>query len=372
MHIAMLGTRGIPARYGGFETFVEEVSARLVARGHSVTVYCRQGNAADPPPVHRGARLVVLPSLRRKHLDTLSHSLISTAHLLRHRAHVVHICNVGNAPVLPLLRAAGVPTVLSVDALEWKRQKWGRSARRFLQAAERLAAREADVLVADSRVVARYYAERHRRAPLYIPYGAELPAQVPADHLAGFGLRPDGYVLFVGRLVPEKGVHLLVDAFAGLPADVPLAIVGDDPFEQEYVTRLRQRAGPNVRFLGYVYGDAATQLFAHAYLYVQPSEIDGTSPALLTAMGHGRAVVVNSIAEHLETVGDAGMSFRFNDVEDLGTILRRLLADPREVRAWGSRARARVAREFTWERVTDDLETVYAWLATPRARIRTA
>lgn len=371
LRVALLGTRGIPARYGGFETYVEEVGARLAARGHEVTVYCRAGGEVAPP-VYRGVRRVVLPSVRTKHLDTLSHTAASVLHLLPRGADVVHVCNVGNAPVLPLLRARGLPTVLSLDALEWKRRKWDGAARAFLQSAERLAVRFADVLVADSRVVAAYYRERHGRVPVYVPYGAPLLDAVGTDRLAALGLEPGRYVLFVGRLVPEKGAHLLVEAFARVRTDHALAVVGDDPFERAYVAALRGRAGPRVRFLGYVFGEAALQLFAHAALYVQPSEVDGTSPALLTAMGLGRCVVVNSIPEHLETVGEAGVAFRLNDVEDLARVLGRLLAEPQTAAALGERARARVRRHFTWEGVTAALEALYVWLAGRRTRPGTA
>ncbi len=363
MKIAFAGIRGIPANYGGFETFVEEVAARLVARGHEAWVYCRARYDAYGQPVYRGVRRIVLPSLRSKHLDTVSHTFLALVHAVAHRADVLHVCNVGNGILLPITRLARQRTVLSLDALEWRRAKWDGVSRLYLKAAERAAVRWADELIADSQVVGRYYAQQFGRRPAYVAYGAHLDEPLDETALRTYGLERGRYLLFVGRLVPEKGVHRLLAAYQQLQTDLPLVIVGDDPYGRDYVESLKRQAPPGVRFLGFVYGAACAALYRHVCIYVQPSEVDGTSPSLLTAMGHGCCVLVNGIPEHGETIGDAGWVYRANDVEDLAAQLRFLLAHPEVRNELGRRARARIASTYTWDRIVDDLEAIYLQVA---------
>src|SRR5439155_216644 len=212
LRIAMLGTRGVPARYSGFETCVEELGARLAARGHEVTVYCRVPHVSYPGATYRGMRLVRLPTIRSKHLDTIAHTLLSSLHALAMRFDVALYFNVGNSPVTWIPRAAGQRVVLNVDGLDWKRKKWGRFARWYIRSCERWATRFPHRVVTDSRRVQQYYRERHGAASTYIAYGAEPASAPPGEHLRRFGLEPGRYVLFVGRLVPENCAHHLVEA----------------------------------------------------------------------------------------------------------------------------------------------------------------
>jgi glycosyltransferase involved in cell wall biosynthesis len=249
-----------------------------------------------------------------------------------------------------------------VDALDWTRSKWNRFARAYLQLAERCAVQLADCVIVDSQVIAEYYRRRYGRETAYVAYGADTPVVTADDVVRGYGLEPGRYVLFVGRLKPEKQVHHLIEAYRGLETDVPLAIVGDDPFSQTYIRELKGMADARVRFLGYAYDEAFRQLCAHATLYVTPSAVEGTSPALLGAMGLGAGVLVNGIPENLETIGDAGFSYAANDPADLRRQLARLLADPDLLRQTGRRARARVQAIYNWERITDQLEAIYQTL----------
>jgi glycosyltransferase involved in cell wall biosynthesis len=367
MYIAILGTRGIPARHGGFETCVEETSTRLALRGHHVRVYCRK-SAAEQPDVYRGVALAYVPQPDNKYLHTLGHTFRAARHLARRplpaarSAGVVHLYSVGNASLIPLLHRSGYPVAVSVDALDWTRSKWNRAARAYLQLAERCAVQFADALIVDSSVIADYYRRRYGRETAYIAYGADTSALADDSIVRRLGLSPGGYVLFVGRLKPEKQVHHLVEAYRGLETDVPLAIVGDDPFSQEYVRKLKAMADERVRFLGYAYDDAFRQLCAHARIYITASAVEGTSPALLGAMGAGACVLVNGIAENLETIGDAGFSYAPNDPADLRRQLARLLADPDLTRQSGERARERVRTVYNWEHVTDQIEALYSSL----------
>jgi glycosyltransferase involved in cell wall biosynthesis len=378
MFIAILGTRGIPARHGGFETCVEETSTRLAARGHHVRVYCRK-ERGEQPATYRGVALAYVPQPDNKYLHTLGHTFRAARHLARHPLPappvslilvdnplsttsgrgVVHLYNVGNAILIPLIHRSGYRVAISVDALDWARSKWNRVARAYLQLAERCAVRFADCVIVDSKVIAGYYARRYGRETAYVAYGADTTEVTEDDLVRSYGLEPGRYVLFVGRLKPEKQVHHLLEAYRGLETDIPLAIVGDDPFSQDYIRQLKAMADERVRFLGYAYDRAFRQLCAHAALYVTPSAVEGTSPALLGAMGAGACVLVNGIPENLETIGDAGFSYAPNDPADLRRQLARLLASPELRRQTGQRARERVRAVYNWERITDQLEAIY-------------
>ena len=260
MRIAMLGTRGIPAAYSGFETAVEHLAERFSALGHDVTVYCRT-HMTDRRAMYAGARLVHLPTIRSKHLDTLTHTLLSTAHLaVRGRPDVAIYFIAGNAPAAPLARLAGIPAILQIDGLDSERAKWSRPARAYLRLAERLAPSAATIAVTDSEAVADTYERRHGRRIAAIPYGAEVPDPGDAGWCRELGVEPGRFLLFVGRLVPENNAHLLVEAHRMLGTDWPLVVVGDAPYADDYIAGLKAAAGPGVIFPGYVFGDGYREL----------------------------------------------------------------------------------------------------------------
>lgn len=365
MRIAILGTRGVPAQYSGFETCVEEVGARLAARGHHVTVYCRRHHVGQASQEYRGMRLVRLPSLNTKHADTLTHTFLSILHVLHEPADVIHLYGVGNALFLLPLRLFGRRTVISVDGLDWQRKKWGRFAGFWLERSAGLAVRFSDRYIVDSEMVADHYRKRFRQEPVYIAYGADVPEAVVGDEaLSRFGLQRRGYVLFVGRLVPEKGVHHLVQAFAMLEEEgkaegMKLVIVGDNPHAPDYVKSLKPAASPNTHFLGYVYGQPYRELLGHAYLYVQPSELEGTSPSLLAAMGYGNGVLVSDIPENREAIGQAGFTFQAGNPAHLRDQLGKLISEPTLVREFGQRARLRVRAVYNWDTIAGQTERLY-------------
>jgi glycosyltransferase involved in cell wall biosynthesis len=373
LRIAMLGIRGVPANYGGLETVAEEVGARMVERGHRVTVYCRSHNSATDNDAYRGMTRIKLPSLREKHLDTPTHTAAASMHALTHRADVVHLFGVGNASWLPLLRLAARGAVISVDGMDWRRRKWSRPVRMMLERSSLLAIRGSSACITDSREVARYYVEKYGREPHYIAHGVDTRPITSRAALDTYGLDDRGYVLFVGRVTPEKGVYHLIEAFMGLETEKQLVIVGDGSGDAAYWKKLQIAAAGDdrVRLLGPVYGEATRELFAHAYLYVQPSEIEGTALSLVEAMGYGNCVLVSNIAENLETVGDAGLSFDIRQpVESLRGRLRELLASPELVACHGKKSLAYARANFSWERVADDHERLYYQAArlTPPAR----
>lgn len=357
MKISVLGTRGIPASYSGFETAVERIGERLAQKGHEIVVYCRTHNVKIEDDTYKGMRLVKLPSINNKYLDTLTHTSLSLLHVLIHRSDIIHLYGVGNSVFLIPLRLLRRKVIISVDALDWQRRKWNRLAAFCLRTSAGLAARLAHEYVVDSQTVANYYRGRYKKEPVYIAYGADMPGRTSErGGLAEFGLEPREYVLFVGRLVPEKGVHHLVRAFEMVDTDLKLAIVGDNPHDRTYVESLKATQDPRIRFLGFVYGEGYDRLCSNAYLYVQPSEVEGTSPSLLGAMGHGNCVLVSDIPENLETLGDAGFSFERNNPVSLKEKLEMLIGRPQLVEESGKKAKVRVQQVYNWDKIADDTE----------------
>ena len=360
MRIAMLGTRGVPASYSGFETCVEELGSRLVARGHEVIVYCRSHHITYDQPTYKGMRLVKLPTIANKYLDTIVHSLLSTLDLTARRADIALYFIAGNSPVTWIPRVTGMKSILNVDGLDWKRDKWPPLAKRYIQAAEYLATILPNAVVTDSRVVQDYYRRRYGAETTYIAYGSDVEPLPPGGALARFGLTPRRYILFVGRLVPENGAHHLVEAFNGLRTDFKCVIVGDAPYAEAYKARLRALAGPNVVFTGYLFGEGYRELSSHAYAFVETSGVGGTHPALLEAMALGNCVVANNTAENLETMGPAGLAYEGRLGGDaLRLRLAELLARPALVEDYRQRARAWVQAHYSWERVTDEYEALF-------------
>lgn len=363
--VDMLGTRGLPNRYGGSETCVEEVGSRLARAGQEVRVYCRRRVTESSAPEFRGMSLVYVPSIPVQVIDTLSHSAAALAGLgLRPRKkgnEVAHFHGSGNGAVLPLARLLGVPTVVTVDGADWERAKWGPVARRLLKLAARMTARMADVVVADSRAARGLYEREFGISPWFIPYGAPATGDVQIDRaaLAALGLEPGGYLLFVGRMVPEKEVHTLTAAHAALPEPRPaLVLVGGEPGDSPYAQRAAEAAADDCRFLGKLFGDQLSPVLRGALGYVQPSAVEGTSPMLLTAMSYALPIVASDIPEIRETVGEAGMYFRRGDVASLTATLAGLIGSAERGRI-GMELRQRALAEYSWDAVTARYEEAY-------------
>ncbi len=363
LRIALLGTRGIPASYSGFETCVEQLGRRLAQRGHRVTVYCRSHHITYRGATYEGMRLVRLPTIANKYLDTILHSFLSSLHALTQGYDVCLYFIAGNSPVTWIPRLAGQVTILNVDGLDWKREKWPRLAKRYIQFAEWLATWVPTAYVTDSRVVQGYYRDRFGSEPPYIPYGSELEPLPPGRFLEQFGLEPRGYVLYVGRLVPENCAHHLIEAFAGLDTDMKCVIVGDAPYVQDYIASLKLRAGANVILTGYLFGEGYRELSSHAYAFVEASEVGGTHPALIEQMAFGNCVIVNDTPQNVEVVGDAGLSYSGQDgAAGLRAVLQRVLADPKMAADYRHRAALRAAERYSWEAVTTQYEQLFARL----------
>jgi glycosyltransferase involved in cell wall biosynthesis len=355
MRIALLGTRGIPANYGGFETFAEEISTRLAARGHEVTVYCRERYSQ---PQYRGVRLQYLPTIRHKYLDTLAHTFLSTLHLLAHRVDVALYCNGANAVFTLWPRILGMPVALNVDGIERKRKKWNRLAKAWYLASEWLATFCPTVMITDARTIETYYRQRYGKRSTFIPYGAEVGKVAGTETLAKLGLEPGRYFLYVSRLEPENHPLEVRQAFEKVKTPMKLALIGDAPYAHDYIRRVRDTEDPRVVIPGSIYGSGYRELGSHCFAYIHATEVGGTHPALIEAMGRGAVVLYRNTEENAEVAGDAGIPFEPEaltaKIEMLLGMSEEQLADRRR------RAMERVREHYSWDAVTDTYEKLLA------------
>lgn len=360
MKIAILGTRGIPGNYGGFETFAEQLGTRLAARGHEVTVYCRRHYSTGDARSYKGVRLVVLPTIRHKYFDTVVHTLFSVIHALTGRFDVILICNAANSIFSFIPRLFGTPTLVNVDGLERKRKKWNWIGRTYYLLSEWLSTFLPTAIVTDAQVIRDYYATRYRKESSMIAYGAEVARHADPERLAQFGLVSNEYVLYVSRLEPENNAHLVIEAYRDVRTNWPLVIVGGAPYAEEYIARLKSTPDGRVIFLGFVFGEDYRALQQNAYCYVHATEVGGTHPALIEAMGAGNCALTLRTPENLEVIGEAGLIY--DSVADLTRQLQQVLDHPEMIGEYRLRAMARVIRYYNWEQITDQYELLLAGL----------
>ena len=368
MRIAILGTRGIPASYGGFETFAEHLSTRLVTRGHDVTVYCRSHYVSPRQLKYHGVKLKVLPTIRHKYFDTIVHGFLSAIHAVPSRYDAALICNAANAPFAPILRFTGTPVVINVDGLEHKRKKWNFLGRRYYLLAERLATILPNVTVTDAHVIHDYYLARYNAPSTMIAYGSEVERRPDRETVKRWRVEPNRYVLYVSRLEPENNAHLVIEAFKRVRTAYRLLIVGDAPYAHEYINDLKAlaRGDKRIIFTGFVFGQDYRALQQNAYCYVHATEVGGTHPALLEAMGYGNCVLTLATPENIEAVGEAGIPYI--DELDLAEKLQRVLRDGSLVHAYRHRAQVRVQTNYDWNRIVDQYEQLFAEMAGLQSR----
>jgi glycosyltransferase involved in cell wall biosynthesis len=369
MNLALIGTRGIPAAYSGFETCVENLGMRLAQHGHRVTVYNRAHFIEYLEPSYKGMRLVRVPGIASKHLDTITHTTTSMLHALTQGYDAMIVFIAGNAPLCLIPRLfSKTRVILNVDGLDWKRQKWGPAARSYLRWSEQMAVRCAHTVVTDSRRVQEFYKREYHTETVFIPYGAEVTPRPAGKVLQQFGLQPGKYILFVGRLVPENCAHHLVEAWRRLQQtpeknsvtrDMKCVIVGDAPYSAEYITALKANAKgcESIIFTGYQFGDAYSELASNATLFVETSEVGGTHPALVEAMSLGNCVVVNNTPENLETIDGNGFGYSGNIGADaLSEQLATLLLHPETIHSYRERAQQYAHTHYSWDAVTNQYE----------------
>jgi glycosyltransferase involved in cell wall biosynthesis len=358
LRVAFIGGRGVVSKYSGIETYYEEVGKRLTGMGHQVTAYCRS-HFTPPGKQHNGIKVVRLPTVRSKHLETLLHTFLSTLHVLLQPCDVVHYHALGPALFSFIPRLAGKKTVVTVQGLDWQRKKWGRIASAVLRLGERAAVSFPTETMVVSETLQKHYRDAHGVETTYVPNGGILREKRLPDKVLDWGLEPGRYILFLGRFSPEKGCHLLVEAYEKLETDVKLVMAGGSSYCDDYSRQLRSHAGERIKLLDWVSGEALDELLTNAMVFVLPSDLEGLSLALLDAMGAGLCVLASDVAENREAVADAGFTFRRGDVADLADRLRFLIANQAVREAAGQAAKCRVREHYQWSQIAVEIERVY-------------
>lgn len=360
MRIAFVAVKGIPVG-GGIEKLTYEIGTRLARNGHHPIVYSSR-NYGTRSGFLEGMEIRTVPSLNRRTLHKMSICLWATLDLMMKKdADIVHFHAVGPSLFSIFPRLIGIPTVVQTHGLEWKRDKWGPVGKSFFRLADYTAVYLPNAVTSVSMVQKRYYECKFHRSVVHIPSGVSPVAPRPPQWLLRRGLEPNRYILFAARLVEEKGVHFLVEAFRTIDTDVKLAIAGDAAHAEKYKALLRRKAGGDERivFLGFVTGTALEELFSNAYVFCLPSTLEGLPIALLEAMSYGNCCIASDIAENKEALADRGYYFKNRDVQDLQRTLRYLLDRPDRVSETKRSARSFVMRRYNWDQVANRLEDLY-------------
>ena len=358
LKIAMVGSKGVPARFGGIEKHVEKISIRLARRGHSVTVYgrvpfCESG-------MWEGIRVRAVPSIPTKNLDTASNSMIASAAAYLGDYDIVHFHGIGPSIFCAKPLRSGMRTVCTIHALDYRQSKWGRRAKRFLEHGERKAVGNSDAPVAVSRLMARQLSEKYGREVRYIPNGATPGAGPEFREAAELGIEPGRYILSVGRFIVERGFDTLIEAYNNTDTDLQLVIAGDARFEESYSSKIRAMAGDKVVMPGYISGRRLEELYAHCAFYVLPSLVEGLPISLIEAMSHSRPVVISDIPENLEVAGGIGETFAAGDPVDLTRALDKVISlGPEELASMGAAGLRKVESDYNWDDITGTIEALY-------------
>lgn len=358
LKIAILGSRGIPVNYGGFETLAEEISTRLARRGHEITVYCCRQYVKSNERIYKGVKRVTLPTIRTKVLEKPVFCFLSMLHASVRNFDVVLMLGVSVSFLCFIPRIFGKKVIINIDGLEWQRKKWGRLISTYLKVAERMAGVMADEIITDAKLIKDYYKKKYGKDTIYISYGADIVNIPPHDTLTRLGLEKDGYILYVSRFEPENNALLVREAYDEIvKPSKKLVMTGDASYADEYIKKVRNTKNPNIIFTGYLFGDQYKELLSNAYFYIQATEVGGTHPALIEAMGAGNCVLANDVPEHREVLMDAG--FYYNGKEDLKKKMMFLMDNDAVVDEKKLKAKQRIKEGYSWDSVTDDYEELF-------------
>jgi len=365
MKIAFIGQKGIPALYGGIERYVENLSIGLAKLNHGVCVYTRPYYTSKKLKEYQAVKLICLPSIHTKHLDTISHVFFATIHALFKDYDIIHYQNVGPALLawIPRLFKPHTKVIVTFQCLDRKHQKWGRLARFFLKLGELSACKFPHETICVSKTLQEYCRNNYQRQTTYIPNGASnISNSLPSfDVLQKLNLENGRYLLVVSRLIRHKGIHYLIDAFLNLKTDLKLAIVGNGFFTDAYVLKIKKMSKNDSRviFAGFQTGPDLAALYQNCYFYVHPSESEGMSLSILEAMSFSKAVLASDITENLEVIGSAGLAFKNKDVADLKQKIEFLISQPEIVSRLGEQGNLRANQEYNWGKIVDSTINVY-------------
>ena len=367
LNIAMFGHKRIPSREGGIEVVVAELSTRMAALGHNVTCLNRSGHHVSGSEFdesdlteYNGVRLKKVWTLDKKGLAAMSASVSAAFKTAFGKYDVVHIHAEGPAFMCWLPKLFGKRVIVTIHGLDWARAKWGKFASWYIRKGERNAAKHADEIIVLSKGVQDYFRNTYGRETVFIPNGVSRPGVVEADEIERrWGLKKDSYVLFLGRLVPEKGIHYLLEAWKGVFTGKKLVIAGGSSDTSDYTARLRKLAGDNVIFTGFQQGKVLDELYSNAYVYVLPSDLEGMPLTLLEAMSYGNCCLVSSIEECTQVVGDHGVVFEKGNIDDLKKKLQGLLDRPEAVQGYKDAAADYICTEYSWDDVAERTLELY-------------
>ena len=370
----MIGHKRIPSREGGVEIVVEELATRMAARGNRVVAYNRKGhnvagaefddtvNTSNEPFFYRGVHVIPVTTVDAKGMAALSSSFFATLKAIAAKPDVIHYHAEGPCVMLRLAHWAGIRTVATIHGLDWQRAKWGKFASTYLRFGERTAAKCADEVIVLSRSMQEYFKNTYGRDTRFIPNGIERQEPIAAQEIASeYGLHKDDYILFLGRIVPEKGVHYLIEAFRKLDTDKKLVIAGGVSDSSEYYEQIKQVAAqdPRIILTGFVQGRMLQELYSNAYIYVLPSDLEGMPMSLLEAMSYGNCCLTSDIAECTEVVGNKAASFVHGSADALCEALRDLIQHPQKVQEYKDQAADFITGKYSWDSVVDQTLALY-------------
>lgn len=363
MRIAFFGSRGIPACYSGFETFVEQISVRLVKRGHDVTVYNRIPFNRFREPEYQGVKIVHLPTIPTKKTDTIVHTGLCVGHALMKRYQIAYFCGVGNSLFSFVPKLRGAKTLVNVDGADFERAKWSGFAKWWLRKSEGWAARLADVVIADNGMIKQRYQQLYNVDAALIPYGSNVVKTNPgAAALKKYTLTSKNYLLYVSRLTPENAADLTMEAYLQSGSTLPLVVIGDAPYQHEFISKLKGLAAKsrNIIMTGFLFGEEYQQLSFHARAFILPTAIEATRPVLLDQMGFGNCIIARNTPGNLEVLADTGITFQHNDPKTtLARAIRRVSEEPAFAAGLGIRAQERVATHYDWNVICDRYEDLF-------------
>ena len=356
LRIAAFGFRSIPLRQGcaGADKFAMELYPRLVRLGHEVIGYNRlypgQQKLSDN---YEGVKLMNFKTVEKKGFDTLIHSFKCTFHIIfNNTAKIVHIQNGGNSIWALFLRLAGKKVFVSQDGIDWNRQKWPWYGKIYLKFSTFLTAYLPNQVIFDNIFAQNLFEKRYNKKFGFIPFGSDVPEfEENIDILEQFGLMKGGYYLFIGRIIPDKGLHYLIPAFKMLKTKKKLVIVGGSPNPSDYEKKLLLLKNENILFTGYIYGNDSLNLMKHAYCYIQPSDVEGLSPVILNVMGIGTPIICSDIKENIYAVGDTATLFEKGNIESLKSCLEESLLSYETLQIKASSAKKRALSLFNWDKV---------------------
>ncbi|MCK6541054.1 glycosyltransferase [bacterium] len=351
--IVIIGSRGIPASYSGFETSIQETSIRLVNKGFDVVVHCRRNHYRVKKQSFNGVRLKHLPSIKSKFFDTITHTALSTVQIFFEKVDYVILYGIGNSIFIPFLRLRGVPVIAVVDGADWERAKWPFFAKKYLSVNRYFAVYFSSLYIVDNEKLALDYQQRFKRNPVYIPYGANQLSIYDSRFLGKYGLCERGYIIFIGRFVKEKGIDLLIQAFEQVTTDKKLVIVGGNETDKKYVQSLHSKGGNRIVFTGFIYGEEYESLLHKALFYVSASLLEGTSPSLLSAMAINGFALVSNLPENEEVLKGSCATFETGNVNQLAEKLRFYINAEDKIEIERERTKFIVKKYYSWDTITD-------------------